>query len=170
MSVVPTQHPNNTYHIWCIHLGKGRKGLDHILTTQEHIHPAWSSGIDHEISSVYLKSDHYLIYIFFTLSCPDTAPIPHVPKPFHYRRVVQIILIKTYSEELTTNSPPWFAPKTPSILPNDVRSHTKIHGSLALTHKQSKAQHHLRQASQWSCGNLAKSYLKDFISLSYLLI
>ena len=48
--------------------------LDHILVAQENIRLACFSGIDHEISSAYLASDHYLVYASFVLSCSDTSP------------------------------------------------------------------------------------------------
>ena len=68
VSVALTQHPNNTYHTWLGKTLKGRAGLDHILAAQEHIRPAYFSGIDHKISSSYHKSDHRLIYASFVLS------------------------------------------------------------------------------------------------------
>ena len=67
VSVIPTQHPNEPYHIWCSHSGRGHAGLDHILDAPEHIHPECSCGIDRELSRKYLKSDRYVIYTTFTL-------------------------------------------------------------------------------------------------------
>ena len=99
---------------------KGKVGLDHILAAWEYIHPTCSSGIDHEISSSYLKSDHRLVYVSFVLFCPNIAPTSPTTKQFHYQRVAQIPLVKTYTTNSSDNSIPWFTPKTLGILPTDV--------------------------------------------------
>ena len=78
MSVIPTQYPTTVYNTWFSKSGTGRAGLDHILAAQKRIHLASYSGINHEILSTHLKSNHCLIYASFVLSCPDTLP-SHLP-------------------------------------------------------------------------------------------
>ena len=135
VSVIPTQHPNELYRTWCSHSGRGQTGLDHILAAPEHIHPEYSCGIDRELSREHLKSDHYLIYATFALSCPNTATTPPASTIYHYGQVSFIPLIKTCPAGPNDNSLPWFAPKTLEILPNDVRAHTTMHDALILAHE-----------------------------------
>ena len=134
VSVIPTQHPNESYHTWCSHSDRDQSGLYHILAALEYIYSACSSGIDCEISRSYLKSDHYLIYATYAISCSYTTPIPLATRIYHYRRVSSITLIKTYPTGTNDNFFPWFANKTLGILPNDVRSHAMMHGTLVLVH------------------------------------
>ena len=108
-------------------------------------YPPSSYGIDREISREYLKSDHYLIYATFALSCPDTAPIPPIYTIYHYRQVWFTPLIKTYPTGPNDNSPPWLAPKTFGILPNDVRPHATMHDALVLAYEHPLVQQHLLQ-------------------------
>ena len=145
VSVIPTQHPNEPCHTWCSHSGRGQTGQDHILAAPEHIHPECSCGIDRELSREYLKSDHYLIYATFVLSCPNTAPIPPISTIYHYRQVLFTLLIKTYPTGPNDNLPPWLAPKTFGILPNDVRAHATMHAALVLAHEHPLVQQHLIQ-------------------------
>ena len=147
--VMPTQHPTNTYHTWISHSGEGRASLDHILIAAEHIAPTCTSGIDHEIAPGYLSSDHYLIYTTFALACPNTAPPPPPTTLYHYRKVAQIPLVNTYPTPSNNFTPPWFAPQTLGILPNDVAAHAKMHEALTLAHDHPKVIHHLQQASKY---------------------
>ena len=148
VSVIPSQHPTEPYHTWTSHSGSGQTGLDHILAAPEHIYPECSCGIDRELSRAYLKSNHFLIYATFALSCPNTAPTPPSSTRYHYRKVSSIPLIKTYPAGPNDNSPPWFAPKTLGILPADVNANAKMHDALVLAHEHTLVQHHLLQASQ----------------------
>ena len=148
VSVIPSQHPTAPYHTWSSHSGSGQAGLDHILAAPEHIHQACSCGIDRELSRAYLKSDHSLIYATFALSCPNTAPTPPSSTRYQYRKVSSIPLIKTYPTGPDDNSPPWFAPKTLGILPDEVNANAKMHDALLLAHEHPLVQHHLLQASK----------------------
>ena len=135
VSVVQTQHPNNTYHTYFSHSGREQAGLDRILAIQEHIHSACSSGIDHEISRAFLKSNYYLIYASFALSYPDTSPIQPAIKQFNYRRVATIPLIKIYPTEPKD--------KYPTILAR----HSVMTSINALTVSQ-------RKDRSWPCNNM----------------
>ena len=147
VSVIPTQYPDNAYHTWVGHSGVGRSGLDCIHTAAEHIDTACTCGIDHEITTKYLTSDHYLIYATFTLSCLNTTPTPPHTKLFHYRQVAHIPLVNTYQNKLNNYKPQWYAPQTFDILPNDVQTYAKMHDVLNMEHDNPKVQHHLQQAS-----------------------
>ena len=149
VSVIPTQHPTHAYHTWISHSGEGRAGLDHILTAAEHIAPTCTSGIDHEIAREYLSSDHCLIYATFALACPNTAPPPPPTTLYHYRKVAQIPLVNTYPTKYNNFTPPWFAPQTLGILPDDVAANAKMHEALSLAQDNPKVIHHLQQAAKY---------------------
>ena len=129
--------------MWYSHSGRGKAGLDHILAAPEHIYSDCSCGIDREISRAYIKSDHYLIYATFALSCPNTVPIPPASTIYHYRHVSSTLLIQTYPAGTNGKSPPWFAPKTLGILPNDVRTYVTMYGALVLAHEYPLVHRHL---------------------------
>ena len=148
ISVIPTQYPTLAYHTWYSKSGTGRAGIDHTLAALEHIHPNSPCGIDHEITTTLFKSDHYLIFAFFDLQCPNTAPPPPTSTRYHYRRIAEIPLRKTYPMNTNDSTPPWYAPKTIGILPDDVRFHARIHDALAMAHDHPQAQAHLRNMTQ----------------------
>ena len=105
VSVIPHCHPEQTYHTWISNSGSGRAGLDHILAVSKDVDDDCICGIDLEIAPSQLKSDHYLVHASFYLSYPNTAPTPTSYKQFHYRRVAQIPLIKTYPKNFKYNAP-----------------------------------------------------------------
>ena len=129
----PSTKPITIYHTWQSKPGTGRAGMDYILAVQKHIHQASISGIDHELSSQLLKSNHYLVFISFTLHCFNTSPTLLINTYFDYRWVAQITFKKIYPKDYNDNTPSWCVPKTINILLNDIRSHTKIHNAPAIT-------------------------------------
>ena len=143
VSFIPTQHPASTHHTWISHSGKERAGLDHILIAAKHIDQASTCGIYHEIVAAYFTSDHYLMYVTFALSCPNTASAQHPTKLCHYRLVVQIPLIDTYPNKSNNFIPPWFTPQTLGILLNDVKAHETMHNELDVEHDNPQGKYHL---------------------------
>ena len=99
VSVIPTQHPTLAYHTWYSKSGTGRVGIDHILAALEHIHPDSPCGINHEITTTLFKSDYYIIYASFDMQCHNTAPPPLTTTRYHYRRIAEIPLRKTYPKD-----------------------------------------------------------------------
>ena len=97
--MIPTQHPTLVYHTWYSKLGTGRAGIDNILAAPEHIHPDSHCGVDHEMTTTLFKLDHYLIYASFDMQCQNTAPPPLTTTRYHYRRIAEIPLRKTYPKD-----------------------------------------------------------------------
>ena len=110
VSVIPTQYPTLAYHTWYSKSGTRRTGIDHILTAPEHINPNSPCGIDDEITTTLFKSDHYLIYASFDLQCPNTTPLPPTTTRYHYQRIAEIPLRKTYPRHANDSTQPWYAP------------------------------------------------------------
>ena len=62
--------------------------------------------------------------------------------------MVEIPLRKTYPKDTNDSTSPWYVPKTIGILPDDVRSHARIHDAMAMAHDHTRAQAHLLQMTQ----------------------
>ena len=148
VSFFPTQHPTMAYHTWFSKLGEGQAGIDHILIAPDCIHPDSTCGVDHEISNRLFKTDHCLLFATIDTHSPNTASTPPTTTRFHYRRVAQIPLKKTYPKNTRETTPPWYAPKTIGILPTDVRSYARMHEALQSAHDHPKSQNHLSHMTQ----------------------
>ena len=73
---------------------------------------------------------------------------PHYTTRYHYRRIAEIPLRKIYPKDANNSTPPWYASKSVGVLPDDVRSHARIHNALTMAHDHPKAQVHLHQMAQ----------------------
>ena len=95
-----------SYHTWFSKSGEGQAGIDHMLIAPDCIDLDSSSGVDHEISYRLFKTDHRLIFVTIDTRSPNTAPTPPTTTRFHYQRVAQIPLKKTYPKDARDTTPP----------------------------------------------------------------